>query len=112
MPNMHLGGRPANQIAMRIECAKKAFFVTLETRFYPLKSIDRDKERIFDRCLVSPKTYSLPGSVIASTAIGKLKGHGLAIYRTPTFRAEQNCTDLPIKVSTLICERPLQPVGG
>src|SRR5579872_6064230 len=76
MPNMHLGGRPANQIAIRIECAKKAFFVTLETRFYPLKRVDRDKERIFDRGVVSPKMHSLPGSVVASTAIGKLKGHG------------------------------------
>lgn len=55
MSRMHLRGRPANQIAMRIECSKKAFFVTLETRLYPLESVDRDKERIFNRCFYPQK---------------------------------------------------------
>jgi hypothetical protein len=72
---MHLRGRLANQIAICIERTEKAFFVTPEMRFHPLKRIDGDKERIFDRGVIPPKTYSLPGSVITSTVIWKFQGH-------------------------------------
>src|SRR5260370_8898317 len=73
---MHLRSRLENQITIGIERAEKAFFVTAEVRFHPLKRIDGDKEGIFDRGFISPKSHSLPGSVITSTVIRKLQGHG------------------------------------
>jgi hypothetical protein len=48
VPRMHLRGRLANQVAICIERTEKAFFVTPEMRFHPLKSIDGDKEGIFN----------------------------------------------------------------
>jgi len=74
-PRMHGRGRLENQIAICIERSEKAFFVMPEMRFHPLKSIDGDKEGIFDRGVVSPKTYSLPGSIITSAVIRKFQGH-------------------------------------
>jgi hypothetical protein len=75
-PRVHLRGRPANQIAIGIERTEKALFVVPELRFHPLKRIDGDKEGIFNRGVISPKSYGLPGSVITSAMIRKLQGHG------------------------------------
>jgi hypothetical protein len=60
---MHLRSRPANQIAICIESAKKASFVTPEVRFHPLKGIDGHEEGIFDRGVITPKPYSLTAPV-------------------------------------------------
>jgi hypothetical protein len=73
---MHLRGRLENQIAMRIELTDEAFFVTPEKWFHALQRVDGDKERIFDRGIISPKAYRLPGSVITSAVIRKLQSHG------------------------------------
>ena len=71
---MHLRSRLANQITMRIERTEKAFLVTPEMRLYPLKSVDGDKEGIFNRGIISPETYRPAGPVITSTVIRKLQG--------------------------------------
>jgi hypothetical protein len=76
VPRMLLRGRLKNQVAMCVERTDKAFFVTPEKWFHTLQRIDGDKERIFDRGIISPKAYRLPGSVIAPTVIRKLQGHG------------------------------------
>src|ERR1700748_901454 len=52
---IHPRGGLANQIAIDIECTEKACFVTRQMRIYPDKSIDGDKEGVFDRGVVSPK---------------------------------------------------------
>src|ERR1700747_1442715 len=75
IPRMYLCSRPENQIAACIKRTQKAFFVTPQMRFHPLKGVDGDKERIFDRGVISPKTDSLPGSVITSTVVRKFQRH-------------------------------------
>jgi len=75
-PRVHLRGRLANQITIGIERTEKALFVTPETRLHPLKRSDGDKEGIFNRGVISPKTHGLPGTVVTSTVIRKLQGHG------------------------------------
>jgi hypothetical protein len=72
---MHRGSRLKDQIAMRIEGAQKAFFVTHETRFHPFKSIARDEEGIFDRGVIASEAYCPTGLVITATVIWKVQGH-------------------------------------
>src|ERR1700730_237621 len=60
---------------MCIERTEKALFVTPEIWVHPQQSTDGDKEGIFDRGVISPKTNSLSGSVITSTMIRKFQGH-------------------------------------
>ena len=67
--------RPENQIAVCVERTEKACLVKPEMRLNSLESTDRDKEGIFDRGVISPKTDCLPGLVIASAVIRKLQGH-------------------------------------
>jgi hypothetical protein len=73
---MHRRGRLANQITVCVERSEKAFFVSPKMRRHPLKRADGDKEGIFDRGVISPKAHGLPGSIIASTVVWKLQGHG------------------------------------
>src|ERR1700751_5445331 len=70
-PRMHVCGRLENQVAMCIERTDKTFFVTPKKWFHIRQRIDGDKERIFDRGIISPKAYRLPGSDIASAVIRK-----------------------------------------
>src|SRR6185369_2477578 len=57
---MHLRGRLANQVAICIERTEKALFVKPEVRFHPLKSVDGDKEGIFNRSVIFPRLSLLP----------------------------------------------------
>jgi len=52
---MHLRGRLANQVAICIERTEKALFVKPGVRFHPLKSVDGDKEGIFNRSVIFPR---------------------------------------------------------
>jgi hypothetical protein len=73
---MHRRGRLANQITVCIERSEKALFVSPKMRRYPFKRADGDKEGIFHRGVISPKTHGLPGSIITPAVVWKLQGHG------------------------------------